>query len=245
MNDIDIIFHLASSTVPSTSNLDPLLDVNANLVASLNILNMAVKAKIKKIIYFSSGGAVYGSQNGLINENHDLKPISSYGIIKSTIEKYFTLYSELYDINTIILRPSNPYGPRQGNFNTQGVISTFLKNIFNKENLTVFGNGEALKDYIYIDDLAFLSYEVAIKEKSGIFNIGTGVGTSVNELIIIISETTNVSPNVNYIESKNYDVPNFILDINKVKNIINDFNYTSLHIGIKSTWSWINQISNK
>ena len=98
MHEVDIVFHLASSSVPSTSNQDPILDVNGNLVTSLNILNTIVKAKIKKIVYFSSGGAIYGNTMGLINENNQLNPISSYGIIKTTVEKYFLLFSKIHKI---------------------------------------------------------------------------------------------------------------------------------------------------
>jgi UDP-glucose 4-epimerase len=243
MLDIDIVFHLASSSVPSTSNLDPLIDVNGNLITSLNILDTAVRAKIKKIIYFSSGGAIYGSRDGLINEQCDLNPISSYGIIKSTIEKYFILYSKLYNIDTIIFRPSNPYGPRQGHFLAQGVISTFLKKIYNKQPLNIFGNGETTKDYIYIDDLAIMCYKLSILANNGIFNIGTGIGTTINELIVNIKNVTNIKPIIEYSELKNYDVPNFILDIEKSKKIIGDIKFTPLHEGILNTWNWMNKIS--
>ena len=243
MLDIDIVFHLASASVPSTSNIDPLLDVNGNLVTSLNILNTAVRAKINKIIYFSSGGAVYGSRNDLINEECQLNPISSYGIIKTTIEKYFILYSKLYNINTLIFRPSNPYGPRQGHYIAQGVISTFLRKISNNETLSVFGNGETIKDYIYIEDLAIICYKLSILADNGVFNIGAGTGASINQIINIIKVVTNLSPKVDYTESKNYDVPNFILDIEKSKRVIGKIDYTPLNLGIERTWNWINKIS--
>jgi UDP-glucose 4-epimerase len=240
MLDIDVVFHLASSTVPSTSILDPLLDVNGNLVSSINILNTAVRAKIKKIIYFSSGGAIYGSVNGLIKEENELNPISSYGIIKSTIEKYFLLYGKKYNIETIIFRPSNPYGPRQGNFIAQGVISTFLRKLSNNETISVFGTGENMKDYIYIEDLALICYKIIISAKSGIFNIGTGVGTKINQILDIIKSVTNMTPKIDYLERKLYDVPDFILDISKSKSITGNFDYTTIEEGVLKTWHWIN-----
>ena len=245
MLDIDIVFHLASSTVPSTSILDPLLDINGNLVSSINILNTAVRAKIKKIIYFSSGGAIYGSVNGHINEENKLNPISSYGIIKSTIEKYFMLYGKKYNIETIIFRPSNPYGPRQGHFIAQGVISTFLKKLSNNETISVFGTGDTMKDYIFIEDLAFICFKISISANTGIFNIGTGIGTQINHIIEIIKSVTNITPTIDYLEQKFYDVPNFILDISKSKNFIGNFEFTTLDEGISKTWEWINQNSIK
>ena len=244
MINIDIVFHLASSSVPSTSNQNPILDVQGNLITSLNILNTAVRAKIKKIIYFSSGGAVYGNTNELINENFQLNPISSYGIIKSTVEKYFLLYSKMHNIDTIIFRPSNPYGPRQGHFISQGVISTFLKKISNSEPLNVFGDGSNLKDYIFVEDLVHLCYNISIKEKSGIFNIGTGIGTSINKIIEVIKGVTNFNPKVEYNESKNYDVQQFILDISKAQKVVGNYNFLDLQYGILKTWIWINENTN-
>lgn len=244
MLGIDMVFHLASSSVPSTSNIDPISDVNGNLITSLNILNTAVKAKVKKIIYFSSGGAVYGSMSGLISENSKLNPISSYGIVKSTVEKYFLLFSDMYNIDTLIFRPSNPYGPRQGHFIAQGVISTFLKQIINNQTINVFGSGESVKDYIYVEDLASISYSLSISQNRGIYNIGTGEGTSINQLIEIIKTITNSEPQIDYLEQKNYDVLNFVLDINLIKKIIGDYNFTPLHLGIKSTFKWLSNYTN-
>lgn len=242
MLEIDIVVHLASSSVPSTSNVDPVMDINSNLITSLNILNAAVKAKVKKIIYFSSGGAVYGSFTGPIKESINLNPISSYGIVKATVERYFSLFGNIHNIETLILRPSNPYGPRQGHFIAQGVISTFLKQIINNQTINVFGSGESAKDYIYIDDLAKITYELIISEKSGIFNIGTGVGTTINQIIQDIRTITKTYPKVEYSEQKSYDVLNFILDINLLKKVIGDFNFTSLYDGISSTWKWMQEI---
>ncbi len=244
MLDIDVVFHLASASVPSTSNQDPLLDIHGNLITSINILNTAVSAKIKKIIYFSSGGAIYGDSDGPIDENQQLNPISSYGIIKSTVEKYFLLYSKIYKIETIIFRPSNPYGPRQGHFIAQGVISTFLRKISNSEPLKVFGDGCNLKDYIYIEDLVFICYHISINVNEGTFNIGSGVGTSINKIIEIIKEVTSTNPKIEYNESKNYDVANFILDVSNAKKIVKNHNLLNLKDGIVKTWKWINEINN-
>lgn len=239
MLNMDIIFHLASSSVPSTSNINPMIDVNGNLITSINILNTAAKANVKKIVYFSSGGAIYGPTNGAIGEDSPLNPISSYGIIKSTIEKYFLLYSKLFNIETIIFRPSNPFGPRQGHIMSQGVISTFLRKIIDNKPITVFGNGKSAKDYIYIKDLAIICYHISISKKTGIYNVGTGIGTTLDQIIFLIKKVTNSNPKIEYEIVKDYDVPNFVLDISEIKRHIGNFHFTNLEEGIFETWQWI------
>jgi UDP-glucose 4-epimerase len=243
MFGVDIIFHLASSSVPSTSNIDPISDINKNLIPSLNVLNLSVKLGIKRIVYFSSGGAVYGiPMTTPVKETHQLQPISSYGIVKATIEKYLFLYQRLYDIRPLILRPSNPYGPRQGHFMAQGVISTFLRKIKMNERITVFGNGKSSKDYIYIADLILLCYELSLSEEVGIFNIGSGIGTSIREIIEQISKTTGKLPEIVYAELQSFDVNHFVLDTSKVTNILGKLPSTSLEKGISETWNWINKV---
>jgi UDP-glucose 4-epimerase len=240
MLGIDIIFHLASSSVPSTSNIDTISDINKNLVPSLNLLNLAVKLEIERIIYFSSGGAVYGNPvSSPVKEDHLLQPISSYGIVKSTVERYLFLYQQLYNIRPLILRPSNPYGPRQGHYMAQGVISTFLRKIKHNESLTVFGDGTGSKDYIYIDDLIDQCYRLSVSKEVGIFNIGSGTSTSINQIINQITKTTNITPKIINADLQNFDVSHFILDITKTSKILGKINATSLETGISTTWEWI------
>lgn len=240
---IEIIFHLATSSVPSTSNIDTVTDINKNLIPTLNIINMAVKLGIKRIVYFSSGGTVYGNPlTDLVSENHPLKPISSYGIIKATIENYLHLYQRMYDIHPLILRPSNPYGPRQGHYIAQGVISTFLRQIKTNEMITVYGDGNSAKDYIYIKDLIYQCYELSFSKEVGTFNLGSGIGTSINQLLELIKKTTCSTYKVQYVDKKNYDVDHFVLDISKAINIIGEKPVISLEAGISELWEWLKQI---
>ena len=240
---IDIIFHLASSSVPSTSNVDTVSDINKNLIPTLNVLNLSVKLGIKKIIYFSSGGAVYGNPlTTPINEEHPLNPISSYGIIKATIEKYLFLYQRLYNLNSLIIRPSNPYGPRQGHFIAQGVISTFLRKVKMNEAITVFGDGNSKKDYIYIKDLIELSCKLSFSNELGVYNLGSGKGTTINQIINQIKKTTGRNQCIINIDKQNYDVDHFVLDISKISSLLGVFPITSLEEGISDTWNWLNTI---
>jgi UDP-glucose 4-epimerase len=244
MLGIDIVFHLATTSVPSTSNIDQIADVNSNLVTTLHVLNLMNRLGIKKIVYLSSGGAVYGNiEKNQIDENVSLNPISSYGIVKATVEQYILLHNRLYDMEYLIVRPSNPYGPRQGHFIAQGVISTFLRKSAMGESFSVYGDGSATKDYIFISDFASILGKLVEKNIQGIFNIGSGVGTDVNDIIECIDTVTDLKNVVHYSPEKSYDVKNFVLDISKLRNAIGDIDFTSLHEGIDSTWKWVKSIS--
>jgi UDP-glucose 4-epimerase len=238
---INIIFHLAASSVPSTSNIDTVTDVSKNLIPTLNIINLSIKLGIKRIIFFSSGGAVYGTPlTTPICEDHPLKPISSYGIIKATIEYYLYLYQRIYSIKPLILRPSNPYGPRQGHYIAQGVISTFLRQIKTHENITIYGDGNSTKDYIYIDDLIDQCYRLSVSDLDGTFNLGSGIGTSINQILEIIKKITGESINIQYGGKPIYDVDHFVLDISKANDVLGTSQTVSMETGISNLWKWIN-----
>lgn len=237
---IDIIFHLASSTVPSTSNIDTVSDINKNLIPTLNLLNLMIKLGIKRIVYFSSGGAIYGNPKTIpIEEDHPLHPISSYGVIKATVEMYLFLYQRLHNIKPLIIRPSNPYGPRQGHYMAQGVISTFLRKVKLNESLIIFGDGNSKKDYIYINDLISTCLKLSFSNEIGTFNIGSGSCYSVNEIIDVIKDKTTKELFTVNSEMQKYDVEHFELDITKLKQIIGDHKFIPIDKGVENTWNWI------
>jgi len=240
---IDIVFHLACTSVPSTSNIDIIADINKNIIPTINILDLMVKLGIKRIVYFSSGGTVYGyPMTTPIGEEHQIKPISSYGILKATIERYLFLYELTHGLQPLIIRPSNPYGLRQGHFMAQGVISTFLHRVKLGEPLFVYGDGNSKKDYIYIHDFIELCYQLCMKYEFGEFNVATGTGTSLNQIIEQIKIITGKNVDVQYTEKQNYDVDHFILDISKVSRLLEPQTFTSLEDGIKILWEWIDRI---
>ncbi|WP_321416292.1 NAD-dependent epimerase/dehydratase family protein [uncultured Desulfobacter sp.] len=240
---IDIVYHLASSSVPSTSGIDTVADVENDLVQTLKTLDLVVKRGVSRFVYFSSGGAIYGNTKvSPIPESHPLKPISSYGIIKATIESYIYLYQRIHGLEPLVLRPSNPYGPRQGHFLAQGVISTFLRKLKGKEELIVIGNGCSTKDYIYITDMVEMCGELSFTDSTGEYNIGSGTGTSVNEIIHKIKEIILIDPKIKYLESQSYDVGNFILDISKVEKILGVRKFVPMETGIANVWQWLNHL---
>lgn len=240
----DIVVHLISTTIPETSNLDIINDVQTNLYPTLFLFQKASDYKVKKIIYISSGGAVYGNPKIIpIPENHPKNPISSYGITKLTIEKYLALYSHLTGIDYCIIRPSNPYGPRQNPFGKQGVISVYLGKIYNKQSIEIWGNGLVYRDYIYIDDLIEAIYNASINTtKSKIFNVGSGESISLLEIVKKIKTVLNVEFDVRYLDKRDYDVSKVCLDITLATNQLNFIPKTSLDEGIINTWRFINNI---
>lgn len=247
MIGIDVVFHLASSSVPGLSDFNITDEIRNGVFPTIHILHSMVQTGVKKIVYLSSGGAVYGHSGYSMNkEVQALNPISSYGINKVTIENYIRLFELKHGLDSLIIRPSNPYGPRQGHFMVQGVISTFLQRSFNNKPFEVFGDGENKKDYLFVEDLVKYIVHLFQKEESGIYNIGSGEGKSINELIEIINHCTEKTNFVTYSKSKISDVTDFVLDIKKLETSIGGpISMVSIEDGIKRTWDWVkNELSN-
>ncbi|TDE13135.1 NAD-dependent epimerase/dehydratase family protein [Dyadobacter psychrotolerans] len=229
LRGIDFVYHLVSSTIPSNSVLNPSYDIESNVIPSIILLQQCIQASIQKIVFISSGGTVYGIPEHLpLSESHPSNPISSYGIAKRTIESYISLYNKLWGLNACIFRLSNPYGERQNPLGKQGVIPIFLHKAFRKEIIQVWGNGEVIRDYIYINDVtSALIKAIKIETPELVYNLGSGVGTSINHILDFIKEQVNPSVKINYLESRDFDVPENVLDITlllkrfELKNQIN------------------------
>jgi len=240
LKDIDIVYHLLSSTVPATANLNPKFDIESNLVNTVNFLEKLEFLNIKKIIYISSGGTVYGnSKFQPINENHPLNPSGSYGIVKVAIENYIKYFSCKFKIPFLIIRPSNPYGPRQNYKGKQGVISSFLYNSISKKDLNIWGDGSNIRDYIYISDLVNFIIKSSFSKKTGIFNVGFGNGSSVIDILNEVKQVTQSNPFINFIKTKNMDIDKVVLDISKAIKTFNWKPKISLSEGIKLHHDWL------
>lgn len=177
----DIVYHLAAQINVRKSITDPIIDAEINTIGTLNILSECVKNKVKKIVFSSSGGAIYRDDEDFIKtESSVIQPASPYGISKWTGEQYIRFYKEIYGLDYTILRLSNVYGPRQNSKGEAGVISIFINNIKDNKPLTVFGTGEQVRDYVYVEDVVN-AMEFSLKV-SGTFNVSTGKETTVNQL---------------------------------------------------------------
>ncbi|WP_426286865.1 NAD-dependent epimerase/dehydratase family protein [Luteibacter sp. E-22] len=239
---VDVICHCASSTVPSTSNLDPVRDIEQNLIGAINVLDAMRASNVRRIVYLSSGGTVYGNPKVVpIPEEHELRPISSYGVVKVAIEKYLLMYQALYDLEPVILRPSNPYGPGQVTSGLQGLIGSFLGKLAEGSELPVWGDGEVVRDYLYIDDLVDLIRLAIEQPRTGIFNVGSGTGCTVNEIISELRRVTGLEPTIRRMDGRSFDVGRVVLDITRAKHAFGWTPSVGLDEGLDRAWQWVKQ----
>jgi len=241
LKDIDIAFHLVSSTLPAKSNENPIYDVETNLVSTLRFLNEVFINNISKVIFISSGGTVYGIPERLpIKEYHPRKPICSYGIIKKTIEDYLYMFEKLYGLDYYVFRLSNPYGERQNPFVAQGVIPVFLKKLIRGEQIEIWGDGNVERDYIYIKDVADALVKcLEVNPNERVFNLGSGKGYTLNDIIGIIEKVTHKKTNVIYKEKRNIDVPVNVLDNKLISEKLNWSPDTDIEEGIAKTYEYL------
>jgi UDP-glucose 4-epimerase len=241
ISDCDLIYHLVSATVPQTSNENPRYDVEVNLIGTLQLLEQMRTTNVKKIIFSSSGGTVYGIPQEIpIKESHPTEPISSYGITKLAIEKYLHLYWTLYGMDYCILRISNAYGARQPITPTQGAIAAFLGKVASKEEIIIWGDGTVLRDYVYASDIANAFYQASLYQgESRVFNIGSGHGHSLNDIIAAIENITEIPFQVKYLPGRPFDVPVNVLDITRAKSHLGWEPKVRLEEGVLSAWEWM------
>jgi UDP-glucose 4-epimerase len=237
----DVVIHLISTTVPATSNLDPVFDIQSNVVLTVKLLQACVAAGVKKVIFSSSGGTVYGIPQTLpIPESHPTNPISSYGITKLMTEKYLALFSHLYGIEYLVLRTANAYGERQNPQRKQGVITVFLWRLKHEESIRIWGDGSVVRDYIYVQDVAEACVQAAGKDtESHIFNIGSGVGRSLTEILDLLSQVTGLAPKLEWAVARPLDVPANVLTISLAQQQLGWQPTTDLYTGIQRTWDWL------
>lgn len=239
------IYHFISTTTPSSSIGNPIYDVESNLIGTLRLLQKAVSHGVKQVVFPSSGGTVYGIPSQLpVSELHPTNPISPHGIVKLAIEKYLHLFDHLYGLKYTILRIANPYGPGLNPTRGQGVINAFLWRLAQGEPIEIWGDGEVVRDYIYVDDVASATLMAAENSQSAkLFNVGSGSGTSLNELVNLIFEVTGHNVPVQHTPARAFDVPTSILSIDKIKREIGWQPSVSLADGIRRTWAWIQTIA--
>ncbi|MDR3596097.1 NAD-dependent epimerase/dehydratase family protein [Clostridium sp.] len=219
----DVIIHLISSVNPAKSMIEPSKCYNNDLVKTIELLDVARKNNINKVVFISSGGTVYGNyEANSYSEEMPNNPINHYGIMKLAIEKIMLMYNQLYNMNNVILRVSNPYGKGQNPNNNLGAISVFTQKILNGNTIQIYGDGEIVRDYIYIDDVVN-AIEKAINYKvhndvMPIFNVGSGIGTTLNQLLRYISSILDKEYKVEYVKSRGIDVHRSVLNMEKSKS---------------------------
>jgi UDP-glucose 4-epimerase len=233
----DIIFHLICTTLPNSSNANPVYDIETNLTSTVKLLEKAREHRVRKIVFISSGGTVYGiPQRVPIPESHPTDPICSYGITKLSIEKYLHLYHYLYGLDYCILRVANPYGEHQRAAATQGAVAVFLHHAINREPIEIWGDGSVVRDYVYIGDVVdALSKAVHHSGGPRTFNIGSGLGHSLNDLIGTIESLLGYTVERIYKEGRAVDVPETVLDISNARDFLSWGPRTSFRDGLLHT----------
>jgi UDP-glucose 4-epimerase len=243
LEGVDTVFHLVSTTQPQSSNDDPAFDVSSNLLATLNLLEQLRARRNTTLVFVSSGGTVYGRpQNTPIPETHPTEPTCSYGIVKLAIEKYLALYQLLHGLDYRVLRVANPYGPGQEANRAQGAVGTFLSRVVHDEPIEIWGDGSVVRDYLYISDtISALLLAARYRGAERIFNIGSGGGHSIREIISAIEDVTGKTAQVRYTAGRKFDVPVSVLDISRAQNELGWQPRVHLSEGLRLTYARIKE----
>lgn len=239
----DIVIHLVSSLIPSSNYSDFNSSRDLNTFSSFELMRQMEENNVKKIIFFSSGGTVYGNnKNDIIKEDSRLLPENYYGFSKLLIEEYIQLQFRLNKLKFVIVRPSNPYGNGQKTHSKQGIIAVAMGKLINNEALEIWGDGSVIRDYLHESDLCMAIYAI-IKNDSWnkIYNIGSSERVSINGIINIIEEVSQKKLIVNYLSSRAEDVPRNVLDTTKIKNDTDWTPKIELRNGLKGLWETLSQ----
>jgi len=241
LEGVNYVFHCISLTTPGSSMNDPVMDVDTNIKGTIILLEECVRAGVGRIIYASSGGAIYGDQGKEIySETDSVLPISPYAISKATIEHYLRYFKRHYGLDSLVLRYSNPYGPGQNVVGSQGIIPIFLHLVSEKKPIVVFGDGTNVRDYIYIDDLINITEKLFDRKTLfDVYNVGSGIGVTINDVVSTIKKVTKEPVTVNYLPSRDADVKRVVLDLSRLESETYLESATSLENGIMRTWNWL------
>ncbi len=222
INKGDIIIHLACTTVPATSELNKEKDVKDNVIGALRLLSVGVEKGIKLFVFPSSGGTVYGDVGRRPAKETDCaNPINSHGVMKLAIENYIKVFHKIYGLDFLIVRAGNPYGGNPDWRRKQGVIDIFLKKVIAGQPLEIWGDGRVVRDYIYINDfIDFFITALNQKAKNEIFNVASGQGHSLNDILRIIKQVTKREFSPKYRPKRNFDLAYNVLDISKARRLL-------------------------
>jgi UDP-glucose 4-epimerase len=239
IRQMDVVVHAISATVPGSFIKNPANDVEANVLPSLGLFQACAENNVGRVIFISSGGAVYGITGDRPAKESDLcQPIVPYAVSKEMIEKYLAVFSRHHSLDYTVLRLSNPYGPQQRAFSGQGVIAAWLEKLKRGEKLEIWGDGAVVRDYLYIDDVVsaiLLAMTSSISKRT--FNVGSGVGCSLKHLHEVLESSLQREIPVVYTPGRAVDVPVNVLDITEIRSALDWRPEISLEDGLRRTWA--------
>jgi UDP-glucose 4-epimerase len=240
LDGVDLVYHLAWTSIPKGSNENPIGDISSNVIGTVQLLEMILQSKVKRVIFNSTGGAIYGPTDAaLLSEDAATNPICSYGITKLAVEKYLELFHHTSSLDYVAFRTANAYGPRQDPECGVGFIAAALESVINKQPVHVWGDGTNIRDYIYVDDIVQALIAAANSDfPKGTYHVSSGKALSINEAIAIIGKVTKSQPVIRYTCGRDCDVSKVVLDSTRLRSH-GWIPRVSIEKGIYDTWRWM------
>lgn len=238
----DVMFHFISSTNPTAGWNDPYVEIEENLKYSYQLFELAADHGIKKIVFPSSGGTVYGQHTGLISERTLPRPFNPYGISKLATEHFLNYFREARNVESDIYRIGNAYGPRQPMESSQGVVAVWMGRILKGENIVIYGGEDTVRDYIYVEDIAYLmTCSLRDLSASELFNLGTGRGISILDMLNIFRSVFGDSLKYSIYPRRKSDNNSAVLDSSKLLVHFPGFEFQDLEERIRQTWAFVKE----
>ena len=232
----ELVNHQAAQTVIQKSMDDPIFDATQNILGSLNLISQCVGAGVKKIIYAGSGGAVYGEpEHRPADEGHPAHPISYYGVSKYAVEHYLRLFCLQHRLSYTVLRYANVYGPRQSPTGEAGVVAIFTRQMLLQERPTIFGKGDKTRDYVYVADVVTANLLAMESGANGVYNVGTGLETSDQEMFDILAELTGYQGSPHYTPVREGEIYRTCLDYSRARKALGWTPECALRDGLEAT----------
>jgi UDP-glucose 4-epimerase len=243
--DAEVVVHVAGRIVPALSNLQPAQDIAENLVGSVRLLDLCVQARVKAFIFASSGGTIYGPRAAsLVSEDDPTDPISSYGVIKLAFEKYLDMYYRAHGLHAVSLRIGNAYGQGQ-RVGLQGLVARAIDSAIGDRPMEIWGDGSAIRDYIHIDDVVAAFLRAATLDPAAdvprLYNIGSGVGRSVRQVIATVESIHGRPLAVTYGPANRWDVSRVVLDITRAQQMLGWTPQRGWEEGVRDTYQSISR----
>jgi UDP-glucose 4-epimerase len=232
----NVVMHLAAQMDVRKSVEDPMFDAQVNVLGTLNVLQQAVKHGVRKVIFSSSGGAIYGEQETYpAPETHVMKPLSPYGLSKLCGEQYLSYFQRVSGLQAVSLRYANVYGPRQDPEGEAGVVAIFIQKMLNGEQAVINGNGRQTRDFVFVDDVVEANLAMMGQETQGTYNVGTGVETSINDLFRILVQHTGSTCKEMHGPAKKGEQARSVIDSAKLRHEVSWEPKADLSDGLKKT----------